>query len=91
MKPSDLKGICPMSSIHQHIENEQHMMWIISQLAKTGDVFRPMSGEEYKKLGGGDSIEYYEKEYLPYIESEATIALYSPSYKKVREQLKQTA
>ncbi len=49
MSPSKIKGIFPIDSITQNNESEVVAKNIMIILARTGDTFRELSIEEYKK------------------------------------------
>jgi hypothetical protein len=49
LKPSDLYKICPISSIFRKTEYEIIAKNIMVILYRTGNVFRPLNWQEYKK------------------------------------------
>ena len=88
LKPSDLTGIHPWSSVDRKSETESAMAWLVQKLAATGDEFRYIPHEEYLSWEGWRDAESF-KHFQKYLKSSDTIVLYSPSYAAVADKLAQ--
>ena len=85
MKPSDFTSY-PWSSVLQNPESEIVAQNIMKVLKRTGDVFKPLSWEEYKeermKDGGFSTTEkYYFDKVIDYCKSADTAVLFSKEWK----------
>ena len=85
MKPSDFSKIQPWNSALKNVESEIVASNVMVILKRTGDKFRKLTWEEYKKErlkdGGFSENEkaYFEK-VMPYCETAMTARLFSEDW-----------
>lgn len=90
MKPADYAHVSTMGSVSGKSETETVARNIMVILARTGNVFRPLSWDEYRKERMLDG-NFSEKERAhfdcaaKYCESSETAALFCPDWEKVGE------
>lgn len=95
MKPSDFTNF-PCSSVLRKCEAEQVAVNIMLILARTGDIFRDLSLEEYIKERNKDKDKYsngeekYFRQVLPYCKSADTAILFSTAWQKTVQAQPQT-